>query len=366
MPDSSQQLTHLAERPAVPQTPQIAALTEQVLASARDRISAILLKDPRAGRSRLGAALNRAVAVRDVPDLADRVRAFGSLESARPHLGRAGSRGLRRIERAGTVLKAQRVTARVLERTRLLSELTAAATTLGWAEQPTSAGPASPKVNEDLLAGLKYTKLKMFITEVRCREETDEVGADHVLIGGTRTNYLGETTVVDQWTVDGSMSSGGKRSFGMSKVFARWNLARAQDAFPYVYTAVVVLGEHDDGGFSDLVKEIWSLVDSQVKAAIGGLVGGAIGSALGPLGAVIGLLVGTLVGLLIDWVLSLFGANEDDLIDVDVLTMTLTASTQSYFDWAKLTSPTGWTKTLFMWGDGGRYEVDVAYRVFAE
>lgn len=366
MPDSSQQLTHLAARPAVPQTPQIAALSDQVLASARDRISAILLKDPRAGRSRLGAALERAVAARDVPDLAARVRAFGTLESARPHLGRTGARALRRVTHAETVLKAQRAKASSLDGTRLMSELASAATTLGWAEQLGPASPVQPKVNEDLVAGLKYTRLKMFITEVRCREETNESGADHVLIGGTRTNYLGETTTVDQWTVDGSMSTGEKRSFGMSKVFARWNLARDQDAFPYVYTAVVVLGEHDDGGFSDLVKEIWSLVDTQVKAAIAGLVGAAIGVALGGVGAVIGLLVGTLVGLLIDWLLSLFGSNEDDLIDVEVLTMTLAASTKSYYDWARLTSPTGWTKTLFMWGDGGRYEVDVAFRVFAE
>lgn len=364
MPDSTHEAHSLAFRPTIPQTPEISALANQVLADAKERITKVLLKDPRAGRSKLSAALGRVMTSRDVPNLASRTQALGNAESARPVLTQLKATRPGKVSSVESVAKARRVVDFKVKRDDLMHELAGMAKAKGW-DQLAKFDPATTQLDPDLVAGLKFNKLRMFVTEVRCREETDESGSDHILIGGTRTNYLGDTFTVNQWTVSSAISTGQKRSFGLSKVFASWNLAKDPTGFPYVYTAVVVLAEHDDGGFSDLVKEIWNLVDTQVKAAIGGLVGAAIGSALGPLGAVLGALVGALVGVLIDWFLSIIGENQDDLIDIEVVTMPLGACTKSYYDWAKLTSPGGWKKTLFMWGDGGRYEVDVAFKVFA-
>jgi hypothetical protein len=63
------------------------------------------------------------------------------------------------------------------------------------------------------------------------------------------------------------------------------------------------------------------------------------------------------IGVFIDWLISLLD-DPDDLIRVKALTMTLTSTAKSYHDWAKLTSPQGWTKAIRFKGDGGIY-VDV-------
>lgn len=346
---------NLAQYPSVPQSPEIQQLTRHVLAISRDRIQAALRGDPAASRSRLGRVARQVAASRGLG-----MDAGGTTMTAT----RTRTLDAVRLERVTAVQKARPIVRYRPNVDVLRAELADVVRAKGWTVDPDAlkATPTDP----DLFEGLKFKKLRMFITEVRCREETDEVGDDHILIGGTRTNYLGETTTVQQHTISEAMSAGDKRRFGMSLQFAGWNLGTDPTFLPCVYTAVVVMGERDDGGFSDLLREIWNLVDSHVKAAIGGLIGGAVGSAVPGLGTVIGALVGMLVGYLADWLLSLFGDNEDDLIDVEVLTMTLGDVRKSYYDWAGLTSAQGWTRTLFMRGDGGRYEVDVAFRVFPD
>lgn len=347
---------NLAQTPSVPQSPEIQQLTRHVLAISRDRIQAALRGDPAASRSRLGRVARQVAAS----------RGFG-MDAGGTTMTATRTRTLDavRLERVTAVQNARPVVRYRPDIEALRAELADVVRAKGWTVDPDAlkATPTDP----DLAEGLKFRKLRMFITEVRCREETDmEPGPDHILIGGTRTNYLGETTTVEQRTISNAISTGQKKSFGMSMKFAGWNLGTDPAFLPCVYTAVVVMGERDDGGFSDLLREIWNLVDSHVKTAVAGLVGGAIGSALGPLGAALGAVVGMLVGYLVDWLLNLFGDNEDDLIDVEVLTMTLADVRKSYYDWAGLTSAQGWTRTLFMWGDGGRYEVDVAFRVFPD
>ena len=351
----SQNLEQLAQRPELPQSPEVQALTRHVLAISRDRILAALRGDASASRSRLGRVARDVALARGFEADAD-----GATVTAT----RVRSLGAHRLERVATVREARPIARYRPKLDVLRAELAEISRAKGWTIDPEAAKNAAD--NADLAAGLAFKKLRMFVTEVRCREETDEVGADHILIGGTRTNYLGETTRVQQRTISSAISTGQKRSFGMSLQFAGWNLGTDPNFLPCVYSAVVVLGEHDDGGFSDLIREIWDLVDSHVKAALGGLIGGAVGSAIPGLGTIIGALVGMLVGYLADWLLSLFGDNQDDLIDVEVLTMTLADVRKSYYDWAGLTSAQGWTRTLFMWGDGGRYEVDVAFRVFPD
>jgi hypothetical protein len=55
--------------------------------------------------------------------------------------------------------------------------------------------------------------------------------------------------------------------------------------------------------------------------------------------------------------------NKDDIVGVKPVLMTLASSRRSYYDWAKLTTAEGWKTTLHFKGDGGRYDVDCAFKV---
>jgi hypothetical protein len=225
--------------------------------------------------------------------------------------------------------------------------------------------PISGSPNPDVVAGAAYKTMKLFIKRVRCIDETNgEWGSDEIALGGTKTNPKGETTLVNQFLVHDDFDKGEVKNYGFNKVFCTWSLQTAAGGFPYVYSAVIAMAEKDDGGFHDILKKLWDLVDDKVKEAVAGAVGAAAGAALGSaFGGPIGAVVGALFGLLIGWLISLFD-NPDDLIGTRVTMMTLGAATKSYYDWAKLTSPEGWTHTLTFKGDGGHYKVDVAYRVF--
>jgi len=57
------------------------------------------------------------------------------------------------------------------------------------------------RVDEDLASGLAFKKMRLFVREVRCREETDGVfeGSDEIYLGGTATDPFGSTRLVDDW-----------------------------------------------------------------------------------------------------------------------------------------------------------------------
>jgi hypothetical protein len=220
--------------------------------------------------------------------------------------------------------------------------------------------PADP----DLQAGLAFKEMKLFIKRVKCIEETDEIGDDEVNLGGNATDPKGHTTLIDQFKVNNDFDEGDEVNYGMSKVFHTWKLETKKEGFPYVYGAVIALAEKDDGGFYKFLMELWELVGDEVKAAIEAATGAAIGAAIGAAFAGIGAIIGAVVGAFIGWLISLFD-NPDDIIGAKPLLMTLASANKSYYDWAKLTSAQGWTDDLVFKGDGGKYKVDVAYKVFA-
>src|SRR5688500_13999851 len=182
MPDSTHEAHSLAIRPALPQTPEISALANHVLADAKERITKVLLKDARAGRSNLSAALNRVVASRNAPNLASRLEALGNAESARPVLSRVNATRPGKVSGIESVAKARRVVGFKIKRKELIHELAGMAKAKGW-DEFAQLDPGASQIDPDLAAGLKFNKLRMFVTEVRCREETDwEIGPDHILI----------------------------------------------------------------------------------------------------------------------------------------------------------------------------------------
>jgi hypothetical protein len=218
------------------------------------------------------------------------------------------------------------------------------------------------KLDPDLIAGLAFKKMRLFIRSVQCIEETSEIGSDEINMGGTVTDPFGNTSIVQEFEVSTDFDEAEIVNYGASKVFATWNLVTTTPGFPYVYASTIALAEKDDGGFYKFLNELWKMVEDKVKTAVAAAVGAAIGGAIGnALGAV----VGAIVGVLVDWILSLFD-NHDDIIGVKPLLMTLASCKKSYYDWAKLTSAGGWATTMHFKGDGGHYAVAVAFKIFTQ
>ena len=220
---------------------------------------------------------------------------------------------------------------------------------------------AGGKPDPDLQAGLAFKKMRMFINEVHCFEETSEWSdSDEVNLGGMKIDPFGNSTVIDEFVVSSDFDEG--ETARPLRKFAGWNLVTEPVGFPYVYGAIVVMAEKDDGGFAKFLRGLWEKVGAQVTAAVAGAVGAAIGGAIG---GVLGAVVGAIVGALIGWLISLFD-DEDDIMGARVLTMTLASAAKSYYDWAKLTSAGGWPFTLNYKYDGSHYRVKGAYKVFTE
>lgn len=228
---------------------------------------------------------------------------------------------------------------------------------------------SQPQTDPDLAAGLTFKKLRLYIRQVECKEETSGIfeGDDQTNMGGNFTDPFGNTVIVNQFEVSNDFDKFEVVDFGFSKVFANWNIVTDPNQWPCVYSAVIALAEKDDGGFYKFLQGLWDKVSAFVLAAIGGATGAAVGAAAGStfpgLGTAVGAAVGFVVGGLIAWIIALF-KNEDDILGAKVVTMTLAASTKSYYDWAQLTSPNGWPFEL-NFKDDGHYKIRGAFKVSA-
>jgi hypothetical protein len=228
--------------------------------------------------------------------------------------------------------------------------------------KPKLAGLA--EYQKDFKAGLAFKKMKLFITSVKCIEETDELGSDTIAMGGSAVDTVGDTHIVGDFEVHDDFDSGDKKDLGFTRTFFTWDIATKPEGFPYVYGALIVMAEKDDGGFYKMLKELWNIVSADVTIAIGAAVGIGIGAAVSGVFAPLGAVIGAAIGAIIGWLVSIIEDNLDDFIDAKPVLMTLATATKSYYDWAKLTSPQGWTTTIKFKGDGGIYEVGIAYRIF--
>lgn len=219
---------------------------------------------------------------------------------------------------------------------------------------------AGSKQAADIAAGAKFKKVGLFIKEVHCIEETDEIGSDEINIGGNVIDADGKTTrLIDQFVVSSDFDEGEKKVYGSGKLFAEWKLIN-DNKWPKAYASVMAMAEKDDGGFYNFLKEMWELVDDKVKAAVTGAVGAAIGGAIG---GVIGMIAGFVLGAFVGWLINLFN-NPDDIVAVKPLTLWLKAATGSYYELLGLTKePPKLFKIDFV-GDGGHYRVWCYYKVY--
>ena len=248
------------------------------------------------------------------------------------------------------------------------------------------------KLPKDLVDGLRYRKLRLYLKEVRCLETTSGPGDDEINLGGTVITASGETSIIDQFVVSDDFEDGDtamypslfkfldpahlldldkikqaktKAENAPGRVFAEWDI-RTDLGWPAAYAATVAMAEKDDGGFWTFLKELAKRIIAEIEKALGKSLGTTIGAAIGsafgpPWGTVIGGLVGFIVGAALD---ELLGNNADDVLGVANLTMSFGAATKSYYDWTKLlATPHPPTFPLEFKGDGGHYRARMYYQV---
>jgi len=244
---------------------------------------------------------------------------------------------------------------------------------------------------KDHVEGAKFKKLGLFIKEVECLEETDEVGSDEICLGGVFTDADGQAThLVNQFQVSSDFDAGESVFYpppvfpGLGdpeklltfmneayqkpgKRFAEWTIRRDL-GWPTAYGAVIAMAEKDDGGFwkflQQLMKRVVEEVEKVLKMGLGAAAGAVIGLKIGGAwGAVIGAVVGFVVGAIIDL---LTQDNADDIVAQASPIMMFGAATRSYYEWAGLLKqPHPDLFPINFKGDGGHYRVWCYYQVYA-
>jgi hypothetical protein len=244
------------------------------------------------------------------------------------------------------------------------------------------------KRQADLAAGAKYTKLGLFLKEVHCTESTDdESGSDEILLGGSACDPGGTTRRLSTFKVsddfdsdesvlypaislagvnladfDALMKRAKDAAAQPGRLLAEWKL-RTDLKWPAVYSAILVMGEEDWGGFGDFLGQVWTKVEADWKKFIEKALTSLGEEYLGEIGKLIGEAVAWVLNTFLGW---LIGGTRDDLIAVRTLTMSLGAATRSYYDWAKLTTlPHPGTFDVPFRGDGGRYHAYLYFKVYA-
>jgi hypothetical protein len=140
------------------------------------------------------------------------------------------------------------------------------------------------------------------------------------------------------------------------------------------YGLVIVIGEQDQGGFGDMMNDIYKKLKKEIDAALeaaGLAIGAALSTWLGPVGEIIGAALGWLLGKIVDWFVDLFTDN-DDYITTKQWNMTLDSRKQKYIKGLEndpLPSPKGtWASPMKKWtlkGDGASYEMRLHWRFYA-
>ncbi len=237
-----------------------------------------------------------------------------------------------------------------------------------------SAGAAS-----QVMSKLPYTKVGFHLNEVHCTEETDEVGADEIMISTILVAPDGTTRKNGPFTVSRDFDEGetkvyykaNHKSFDPKDPRRGRRLAAAPLAgaeFPGSWTLLVLMFERDDGGFGAFFRDLYAMVADEAKVALI-----SAGAMTGPLGAYIGELMSHILAGLLDFFAWLFH-NPDDYIDDNQGILTLNSDANAYFegfnDGRDGAAPANvWAsklQTMKFRGDGGRYEAKIHWRVWRD
>lgn len=229
-----------------------------------------------------------------------------------------------------------------------------------------------------VLSKLPYTNVGFYLNEVHCTEETDEIGADEIMISTILVAPDGTTRKTGPFTVSRDFDEGETKVFYKAnhKKFDPKDPRRGRKLaaaplggaeFPGSWTLLVLMFERDDGGFGAFFRDLYAMVADEARVALMS----ASASMTGPLGAYIGELMSHILSGLLDFFAWLFH-NPDDYIDDKQAILTLASDADAYFegfnDSRDGAAPSNvWAskqQTMKFRGDGGRYEAKIHWRVW--
>lgn len=246
-----------------------------------------------------------------------------------------------------------------------------------------------------LVVGPSFERLEFHLNSVKCLEETDEVGADEILLGGQIVEPSGNLKKIDRFKVSDDFDKGEIRYYDYSLCgsiprkdlppylaamcpngdtsdrYAGRKLGSAVPAAqgPSTFALVLVMGEEDTGGgFVDMLGAVYDALKDEIEKELqdlGAKAGEAIGGALGEAA---GQILAWAVSEIIEWISSLFD-NKDDLVQARSWLVELQSKRMSHVEGLAadhLPSPAGtWAspmKKLKFRGDGGAYDARLHWR----
>lgn len=214
----------------------------------------------------------------------------------------------------------------------------------------------------------RVERLGLYITEVRCVDETDgflgsEAGDDEIIMGGLAIDGSGKTTKIDPFIVGSEFDDGDVKQYSPpGRKFCEFDATQGKD-WPKSYAAVVSMAEEDMGGFAAGLTVAWTkaspVVEKKFKAAVADAAEEETGEALAQVFAEI---MTWIVMNLVDWILDIFA---DDIFPP----ITAYATLSSPFEFMYQNVPgSGWTNLawpgqLTFTGHGGKYTVNCHWKI---
>jgi hypothetical protein len=232
---------------------------------------------------------------------------------------------------------------------------------------------------ERVMSKMPYNRFGFFLNEVKCIEETDEIGADEIKLAAFLVSPDGRTKK-RAFTVHDDFDAGEKKTYypaNDKKKFiaadpnrgkALATFAMNPDHFPGAYTLMLSLWEADQGGFQEAANELYAAIAEEARLAFQ-YAGYASG---GPLGLAIYELTRYILKGVLTLLVQIFD-NPDDHIDDFQASLSLWSPDASYFDGlsgrASATPASVWASKQFtvkFKGDGGYYRAKIHWRVWRE
>jgi len=189
---------------------------------------------------------------------------------------------------------------------------------------PISPHAAPPNI---LAPQAEYQRLRFFLNEVRCIDETGsgwfgEMGSDETYLTYAGVDENGQSESGQIFKVR-NFDDNTTRVFSPPALLANFNIHEGGNTFPKVYSSVINLMEHDFGSIAEWFKKVANAVKGEVQKYLAAALGVAIGSFLGPLGAAIG----AAVGYVLNWLIGIIGSW---LGDDNIGTKTIQCTVNSY------------------------------------
>ncbi|MEZ4453073.1 MAG: hypothetical protein R3B09_26670 [Nannocystaceae bacterium] len=217
--------------------------------------------------------------------------------------------------------------------------------------RPTSPAHRVPPIVDGGLPGFRKqdapTELTFEVVRVHCvTETTPRVGEDEIAIGGLMIDAAGNTVKIPRKAL-GDYESGTRQSFHPGKPLARLDFP-GPGGWPRSFSLVLTLAEIDNGGFPELLDELFNVAREEITDVVREAAHATLGERLGDwITSAIQWVLETVFGALKDWW-------EDDLFAPATFNFEFADAGARFNGSPELGLFIEWT------GHGGRYRVELA------